>query len=117
MIVHDCTVLCMLLHSTCTCVEMIVHYAHAQTISKWCGTVTLGHVYCIGSHMAAPSVSEVDICNFAFEGRLELVRASLDKIPELVNKTDSSKRSALHWACSAGRDDVVRFLLSKGAQV
>lgn len=67
--------------------------------------------------MAAPSVSELDICNFAFEGRLELVRASLEKNPELINKTDSSKRSALHWACSAGRDDVVRLLLSKGAQV
>ena len=67
--------------------------------------------------MAAPSVSELDICNFAFEGRLELVRASLEKSPELINKTDSSKRSALHWACSAGRDDVVRLLLSKGAQV
>ena len=67
--------------------------------------------------MAAPSVSEVDICNFAFEGRLELVRASLDKSPELINKTDSSKRSALHWACSGGRNDVVRLLLSKGAQV
>lgn len=70
------------------------------------------------TEMAAPSVSEVDICNFAFEGRLEMVRASLDKNPELIDKTDSSKRSALHWACSAGRDDVVRLLLSnKGAQV
>jgi 26S proteasome non-ATPase regulatory subunit 10 len=67
--------------------------------------------------MAAPSVSEVDICNFAFEGRLELVRASLDKSSELINKTDSSRRSALHWACSGGRNDVVRLLLSKGAQV
>ena len=67
--------------------------------------------------MAAPSVSEVDICNFAFEGRLELVRASLERSPEAINKTDSSKRSALHWACSSGRDDVVRLLLSKGAQV
>ena len=91
-------------------------YEHAQNVVLM--TFELQPCTCTEIHqMAAPSVSEVDICNFAFEGRLELVRASLEKSPELINKTDSSKRSALHWACSAGRDDVVKLLLSKGAQV
>lgn len=67
--------------------------------------------------MAAPVVSRVDICNFAYEGRLELVRASIEKNPEVVKTQDSSKRSALHWACSSGKDDVVSLLLSKGAVV
>ena len=65
----------------------------------------------------AGSVSEVDICNLAYEGRLELVRASLEKNPEAIKTQDSSKRSALHWACSSGKDDVVNLLVSKGAEV
>lgn len=62
-------------------------------------------------------VSEVDICNLAYDGRLELVRASIDKHPGSVATRDSNKRSALHWACSSGKVDVVKLLLSKGAEV
>ena len=67
--------------------------------------------------MAVPTVSEVDICNYAYEGRLELVRASLEKNPEDVRVQDSSKRSPLHWACSSGKTEVVDLILSKGAEV
>ena len=63
------------------------------------------------------TVSEVDICNFAYEGRLELVRASLERSPDAIKARDSSRRSALHWACSSGKDDVVGLLLSKGVEV
>ena len=62
-------------------------------------------------------MSEVDVCEFAFNGRLELVRVLLEKNPEEIKRRDSSKRTALHWACSSGQDDVVNFLLSKGAEV
>ena len=63
------------------------------------------------------AVSEVDICNYAYEGRTELLRQSLEKLPSAVNERDSSRRSALHWASSSGREDITTLLISKGAEV
>lgn len=74
-------------------------------------------LHCITCSSMAGTVSEVDICNFAYDGRLELVRASLERSPDTIKVRDSSRRSALHWACSSGKDDVVGLLISKGAEV
>lgn len=63
------------------------------------------------------SVSDLDVCNYAYEGRIHLLRVALEKNPELLNKADSNSRTALHWACSSGQRDVVVYLLDKGAMV
>ncbi len=63
------------------------------------------------------SVSEVEICNYAYEGRLQLLIAVLDKNPALLGKRDSNERTALHWACSSGHAEIVSYLLDKGAKV
>lgn len=33
----------------------------------------------------------------------------------MIDAEDDDKRTALHWACSKGREEVVRFLLAQGA--
>ena len=63
------------------------------------------------------TVSNLDICNYAYEGRLHLLMVALEKNPGLLNKVDSNSRTALHWACSSGQKDVLVYLLDKGAKV
>lgn len=62
-------------------------------------------------------VSELDVCNYAYEGRLKLLILAVDKDPTLVGKRDSNQRTALHWACSSGQSEIAAYLLDKGAEV
>lgn len=62
-------------------------------------------------------MSDVEFCNLAYDGRVAMLQASLEKDNDLVRRRDSNKRTALHWACSSGRNEVVGVLLSKGAEV
>ena len=63
------------------------------------------------------SVSSLDVCNWAYEGQLRLIQAAVGKDGSLISQTDSDLRTALHWACSAGKLEVVNFLIANGAQV
>ena len=63
------------------------------------------------------AISEVSVCEWAYEGELKAIKSAVEADPKLVLKTDSSKRSGLHWACSAGKKEVVDFFIAKGAQV
>jgi len=64
------------------------------------------------------AVSNVDECVWAYEGRIQLLRAIEEgKINRAVRKRDSSERTPLHWACVSGKADVVNFLLGNGAEV
>ena len=65
----------------------------------------------------AVHVSDVDICNWAYEGLAERVATALSVSPNLLHKTDANQRTALHWACSSGQTEVVKLLLSEGAKV
>ena len=62
-------------------------------------------------------MSDVEFCNLAYDGRVAMLKASLEKDGGLVRRRDANKRTALHWACSSGRNEVVGVLLSKGAEV
>ena len=62
-------------------------------------------------------MSDVEFCNLAYDGRVAMLKASLEKDNGLVRRRDANKRTALHWACSSGRNEVVGVLLSKGAEV
>ena len=48
-------------------------------------------------------------------GRFDVVEQTLDKHPEAVHWTDEYGSTALHWAGSFRANDVVGYLLSKGA--
>lgn len=63
------------------------------------------------------AISEVSVCEWAYEGKLSHIKSTVEADPKQVLKTDSSKRSGLHWACSAGRKEVVDFFIAKGAEV
>ncbi|AWP12392.1 putative E3 ubiquitin-protein ligase XIAP [Scophthalmus maximus] len=63
------------------------------------------------------SVSNVEVCNFAYTGQLEKLRQSILSDKTLACKTDQDRRTALHWACSAGHTDIVEFLLDLGVEV
>ena len=62
-------------------------------------------------------MSDMEFCNLAYDGRVAMLKASLEKDGGLVRRRDANKRTALHWACSSGRNEVVGVLLSKGAEV
>ncbi|CAG08390.1 unnamed protein product, partial [Tetraodon nigroviridis] len=63
------------------------------------------------------SVSNVEICNFAYTGQFDKLKQSILSDKSLASKTDQDRRTALHWACSAGHTDIVEFLLDVGAEV
>ncbi|KAM6354157.1 26S proteasome non-ATPase regulatory subunit 10 isoform 1-T1 [Alca torda] len=63
------------------------------------------------------AVSDVGVCNLAYAGRLEELRAQLQRDRALATKADQDHRTALHWACSAGHADVADLLLGLGVPV
>ena len=63
------------------------------------------------------SISNVDFCNWAYEGKLNFVKTAVEADQTILSKRDSSRRTGLHWACSSGKTDVVNFLIAKGAEV
>ena len=63
------------------------------------------------------SVSDLDLCNSAYEGKLSLVKKAVQEDQGLVRKKDKNRRTALHWACSSGQDAVAEFLLNQGSKV
>ncbi|XP_038272964.2 26S proteasome non-ATPase regulatory subunit 10 isoform X2 [Dermochelys coriacea] len=63
------------------------------------------------------SVSSVEVCNLAYTGQLELLQDRLREDRGLATRSDQDRRTALHWACSAGQTDVVHFLLGLGVPV
>lgn len=63
------------------------------------------------------SCSDVEFCNWAYEGRLDLVKTALEQNEGLLAKVDSSGRTGLHWACSSGKANIVGVLITKGAKV
>ncbi len=67
--------------------------------------------------MMAAQISQVNVCNYAYEGRLKLLIVALDKDSTLIRKRDSNQRTALHWACSSGQSEIASYLLDKGAEV
>lgn len=50
-------------------------------------------------------------------GELQKVKLMLEKNPELLNKKDKSQNTPLHYAASAGKIKVVKFLIRKGANL
>ncbi|XP_041252389.1 26S proteasome non-ATPase regulatory subunit 10 isoform X1 [Onychostruthus taczanowskii] len=63
------------------------------------------------------AVSDVAVCNLAFAGRLEELRALLLRDRAQATRADQDHRTALHWACSAGHTDVADLLLGLGVPV
>ena len=52
-----------------------------------------------------------------FCGEREKIRQTLEKFPLWMNARDATGWGPLHWAAFVGRDDLVRWLLQKGAEV
>ena len=63
------------------------------------------------------SVSELDSCIYAYEGKLEDLTQLLTVRPEFLNKRDINERAPIHWATSAGNTDVVKMLLEMEAEM
>ena len=61
--------------------------------------------------------SPEEIFKAAAEGDLAKVRELVEKNPELVNARDEEKSTLLHGAAAAGHIDIVKYLLSKGADI
>ncbi len=52
-----------------------------------------------------------------FCGEREKLRQTLEKFPLWMNARDSTGWGPLHWAAFVGREDIIRWLISKGAEV
>lgn len=52
-----------------------------------------------------------------FCGEREKLRQTLEKFPLWMNARDATGWGPLHWAAFVGRDDIVRWLLQKGAEI
>jgi len=53
----------------------------------------------------------------AQEGHVDIVKLLLEKDRSLLNKTDGCGQTALLWAASRGRKNVVEYLLGQGADI
>lgn len=69
------------------------------------------------SAIMAAAVSDLELCCLAYEAKIDKVKSVLVESPELINKRDSHQRTALHWACVSGHIDIVKLLISHGAEV
>lgn len=63
------------------------------------------------------AASTLNACNLAYEGHLEELISLISSKQELLNKKDNSERAPLHWACSAGKAQIVEYLIEAGANV
>ena len=63
------------------------------------------------------SVSDLDSCTYAYEGKLEALTQLLTKRPEFLNKRDGNERAPIHWAASSGDTDIVKLLLEREAEM
>lgn len=91
------------------------------------------------------SVSNVEVCNYAYTGQFDKLKQCILSDKTLACKTDQvnffmilfiictlyligafgknkqmcfqDRRTALHWACSAGHTNIVEFLLDLGVEV
>ena len=65
----------------------------------------------------AGQVSDVEVCCWAYEGHAGRLRTALAEDAKLLQRTDCHHRTALHWACASGRTEIVRMLITLGAEV
>ena len=65
----------------------------------------------------AGQVSDVDVCCWAYEAQTRRLRSALAENAGLIHRKDSHQRTALHWACVSGQTDIVKILISLGAEV
>ena len=65
----------------------------------------------------AGQVSDLEVCCWAYEAQTGRLRSALAENTRLLNKKDSHERTALHWACVSGQIDIVKLLISLGAEV
>ena len=63
------------------------------------------------------SYSNVEICQWSYDGETNKVKHALSSNCELAHKTDQDGRTALHWASSAGTTEVCKLLIANGAKV
>ncbi|KAG2464607.1 PSD10 ATPase, partial [Polypterus senegalus] len=64
-----------------------------------------------------PSVSNLEICNLAYQGKFDSLKSKILSNKSLANKTDQDHRTVLHWACSAGHTDIVEFILGLNVEI
>lgn len=67
--------------------------------------------------MISMAVSSLDVCNYAYSGQVDSIKILLDQDKTTLNVKDSNKRTALHWACSAGQTEITALLINSGANV
>ncbi len=63
------------------------------------------------------SLFSSDIHEAVRNGDLALIKALVEKNPELINSKDQDGRTPLHWACRGKNHEIVVYLLEKGADV
>jgi len=62
-------------------------------------------------------LSNLDTCNWAYEGQLYKLETAVNADKNLIHKKDRDGRTPLHWAASAGHNNVVAFVLDNGGKV
>ena len=63
------------------------------------------------------SVSDLDLCSWAYDGNLTQLKKAVREDKKLLLASDKNQRTALHWACSSGKGEVVDFLLAQDSEV
>ena len=66
-------------------------------------------------NVGADASSEDQICAAATAGDLGKVKMLIESDPTLIDALDSNGRTPLHFAAAFGRNDVVKYLMEKGA--
>ncbi|KAI3381356.1 hypothetical protein SNEBB_006431 [Seison nebaliae] len=58
-------------------------------------------------------MSDIAVCNLAYEGKLEMIEKYLkENRSKELEVIDITGRTILHWACSGGHLDLIKFILN-----
>eukprot|EP01122_Echinamoeba_exundans_P001139 TRINITY_DN11101_c0_g1_i1.p1 TRINITY_DN11101_c0_g1~~TRINITY_DN11101_c0_g1_i1.p1 ORF type:complete len:216 (-),score=42.91 TRINITY_DN11101_c0_g1_i1:27-674(-) len=82
------------------------HAALDELQRKWFKEATIANMYLIS-----------EIHDAAAKGKVDILKHCIEENHQDVDEQDQAQNTPLHWAASSGKDEAIKYLLEKGANI